>query len=149
MGSVAHQITLVGTRGTAADEAGDSSAVKGNPVAAVEQAVCTGVRNLRALTRVSLRPICTGGLHDSGADGRARRRRAGCACLWRADACVQGVPVARKWACATPLPQGGAKARSSARGQRDVAVCLTSSAASAFVDADQVRSAHCQGGRTL
>ena len=33
------------------------------------------------------------------------------------------------------------------------AVCLTSSAASAFVDADQVRSsplaAHCQGGRTL
>ena len=57
MGSVAHQITLVGTRGTAADEAGDSSAVKGNPVAAVEQAVCTGVLNLRALTRVSLRPI--------------------------------------------------------------------------------------------
>ena len=43
-------------------------------------------------------------------------------------------------ACATPLPQGGAKAESSARGQRDVAVCLTSSAASAFVDADQVRS---------
>ena len=44
-------------RGAAADEAGGSSAVKGNTVAAVEQAVCAGVRNLRALTRVSLRPI--------------------------------------------------------------------------------------------
>ena len=31
--------------------------MKGNTVAAVEQAVCTGVRNLRALTRVSPRPI--------------------------------------------------------------------------------------------
>ena len=44
------------------------------------------------------------------------------ACLWRAQR-----------VCATPLPLGGARARSSARGQRDVAVCLTSSAASAFV----------------
>ena len=35
------------TRGAAADEAGGSSAVKGSTVAAVEQAVCTGVRNLR------------------------------------------------------------------------------------------------------
>jgi len=43
-------------------------------------------------------------------------------------------------ACATPLPRGGDKARSSARGQRDVAVCPTSSAASAFVYAGQVRS---------
>jgi len=43
-------------------------------------------------------------------------------------------------ACATPLLQGGAKAESSAHGQRDVIVCLTSSAASAFVDAEQVRS---------
>jgi len=64
------------------------------------------------------------------------------ACLWRAQR-----------ACTTPLPQGGAKARSSARGQRDVTVCLTSSAASAFVNADQVRSsplaAHCHGGGTL
>mmetsp|Transcript_99855 Transcript_99855/g.160975 ORF Transcript_99855/g.160975 Transcript_99855/m.160975 type:complete len:100 (+) Transcript_99855:323-622(+) len=59
-----------------------------------------------------------------GALTRVRR-----ACLWRA-----------RRACATPLPQGGAKAESSACGQRDVAVCLTSSAASAFVDADQVRS---------
>ena len=42
---------------------------------------------------------CTRGLHGSGADGRARRRRPGkravCACLWRADACAQGVPVVR------------------------------------------------------
>jgi len=37
------------------------------------------------------------------------------ACLWRA-----------RRACATPLPQGGAKAESSAHGHRDVAVCLTS-----------------------
>jgi len=36
-------------------------------------------------------------------------------------------------ACATPLPQGGAKAESSAHGQRDGIVCLTNSAASAFV----------------
>jgi len=149
------------TRGAAADEAGGSSAVKGNTVAAVEQAVCTGARNLRALTRVSLRPLpqwaapegCTAvalmAEHDDaeqvsgqcaracGALARVRR-----ACLWRAQL-----------ACATPFPQGGAKARSSARKQRDIAVCLTSSAASAFVDADHVRSsplgAHCQGGCTL
>jgi len=31
------------TRGAAADEAGGSSAVKGNTMATVEQAVCTGV----------------------------------------------------------------------------------------------------------
>jgi len=47
-----------------------------------------------------------------GALTRVRR-----ACLWRA-----------RRACATPLPQGGAKPKSSAHGQRDVAVCLTSSA---------------------
>ena len=51
------EFLFLGTRGAAADEAGASSAMKGNPVAAVEQAVCMGVRNLRALTRVSLRPI--------------------------------------------------------------------------------------------
>jgi len=72
-----------------------------------------------------------------GALARVRR-----ACLWRAQR-----------ACAMPLPQGGAKARSSTRGQRDVTVCFTSSAALAFVDADRVRSstlcAHFQGGRTL
>jgi len=59
-----------------------------------------------------------------GALTRVRR-----ACLWRAQR-----------ACATPLPQGGTKAKRSARGQRDVAVCLTSSSASAFVDVEQVRS---------
>jgi len=59
-----------------------------------------------------------------GALTRVRR-----ACVWRAQR-----------ACATPLPQGGATARSNARAQRGVAVCLTSSAASAFVDADQVNS---------
>ena len=62
--------------------------------------------------------------------------------LWRAQR-----------AGATPLPEGGVKGRSSARGQRDVALRLTSSAASAFVDTDQVRSsplaAHCHRGRTL
>jgi len=56
----------------------------------------------------------------------ARVRRA---CLW----CAQR-------ACAMPLPEGGAKARSSACGQCDVTLCLTSSAASAFVDADHVLS---------
>ena len=45
------------TQGAAADEAGGSSAVKGNTMATVEQAVCTGVRNVRALTRDSLHPI--------------------------------------------------------------------------------------------
>jgi len=38
-------------------------------------------------------------LNDSGADGRAWRRKTGkqavCAHLWRADACAPGVPVAR------------------------------------------------------
>ena len=58
-----------------------------------------------------------------GARTRVRR-----ACLRRA-----------RRACATPLPHGGAKAESSAHGQRDVIVCLTSSAALAFVNADQVR----------
>jgi len=130
-------------------------------VTAVVQAVCTGVRNVCALTRVSLRPIpqwdilegCTVvalmAEHDDtekasgqcaracGALARVRR-----ACLWRAQR-----------AGATPLPQGGTKARNHARGERDVALRLTNSAASAFVDSDQVYSsppaAHCQGGRTL
>ena len=149
------------TRGAAADEAGDSCAVKDNTMAAVEQAVCTGVRNVRALTRASLHPIPQWAVlkgytavalmaeHDDAkqasgqcarACGALTRVRRGC--LWRAQR-----------ACATPLPQGGAKARNSARGQHDVVVCLTSSAASAFVDADQVPSSpltvHCQSGRTL
>ena len=125
------------------------------------QAVCTGVRNLRACTRVSLRPIpqwaalegCTAvalmAEHDDAGEVSGQCARAGGAltrvhraCLWRAQR-----------AGATPLPEGGTKARSSARGQRDVALWLTGSAASAFVDVDQVRSsplaAHCHRGRTL
>ena len=47
--------------------------------------------------------------HGSGADGKARRRKAGeqavCARLWRTDACAQGVRAQR--AGATPLPEGG------------------------------------------
>jgi hypothetical protein len=153
-------VFVLATRGAAADETGGSSAVKGNTVAAVEHAVCTGVRNLRALTRVSL-PIpqwaalegCTAvALMAEHEDKEQASGQRACACgaltrvrrvcLWRAQR-----------ACATPLPQGGAKARSRAREQRDVAVWLTSSATSAFVNADQVRSsplaAHCQGGCTL
>jgi len=147
-------VFVLATRGAATDEAGGNSAVKGITMATVEQAASTGIRNVRALTRDSLHPIPQWAAvlmteHDdtkqaSGQCARAcgaltRVRRA---CLWRAQR-----------ACAMPLPQGGTKVRTSARGQRDVAVCLTSSAASAFVDADQVCSspltAHCQGGRTL
>jgi len=99
-------------------------------MAAVEQAVCTGVRNVRALTRVSLHPIphwaalegCTAvALMTDPDDAKQASGQCACACgaltrvrracLWRAQR-----------ACATPLPQGGAKARSSARGQRDVTV---------------------------
>jgi len=141
-------VFVLATRGAATNEAGGSSKMKGSTEAAVKQAVCTGARNLRALTRVSLRPLpqwdalqgCTTvalmAEHEDaeqasgqcvracGAVARVRR-----VCLWHAQR-----------ACAMPLPEGRAKARSSARGQRDVAVCLTSSAASAFVDADHVRS---------
>ena len=62
---------------------------------------CAGVRGLRVCTRFSLRPIPggAGGLGGGGGDDRAWRREAGrravCARLWRADACAQGVPVAR------------------------------------------------------
>jgi len=99
-------------------------AVRGNPVTAVVQAVGTGVRNVRAL----IHPIpqwaalegCTAALlmaeHDDAkqSSGQCARAcgaltRVRSACLWRAQP-----------ACATPLPQGGAKARSSARGQRGV-----------------------------
>jgi len=143
-------VCVLATRGAAADEAGGSSAVKGNTVtmATVEQAVCTGVRNVRALTRDSLHPIpqwaalegCTAvalmAEHDDAEHASGQCARA-CGALTRVRrACLQRA----QRACATPLPRGGAKARSSARGQRDVAVCLTSSAASAFVYAGQVRS---------
>jgi len=50
-------VFVLATRGAAANEAGGSSAVKGNTEAAAKQPVCTGARNLRALTRVSLRPL--------------------------------------------------------------------------------------------
>jgi len=114
--------------GASADEAGGSSAGKGITMATFDQAVGTGVRNVRALTRDSLHPIsqwaalegCTVALlmaeHDdtkqtTGQCARAcgALTRVRSACLW----CAQR-------ACATPLPQGGAKARSSARGQRGV-----------------------------
>jgi len=153
------EFLFLGTRGAAADESGGSSAVRDNPVTTIEQAVCTGVRNLRDSTRVSLRPIprwaalegCTAvalmAEHDDAGQASGQCARAGgaltrehSACLWRAQRTG-----------ATPLPEGGAKTRNSARGQRDVALWLTSSAASAFVDADQVRSsplaAHCHRGR--
>ena len=60
-------VFVLATRGVVADEAGGNSTVKGNTMAAIEQAVCTGERNVRAvctgernvraLTRVSLHPI--------------------------------------------------------------------------------------------
>ena len=45
-------VFVLAKQAAAADEAGDSSAVKGNAVAAIRQAVCTGVRDLHALTGV-------------------------------------------------------------------------------------------------
>jgi len=50
-------VFFLATRGPAANEAGGSSVVKGNKEAAVKQAVYSGARNLRALTRVSLCPL--------------------------------------------------------------------------------------------
>jgi len=114
--------------GALGEEAGDNSAGKGITMATVEQAVGTGVHNVRALTRDSLHPIpqwpslegCTVAVlmaeHDDAkqASGQCARAcgaltRVRSACLWRAQR-----------ACATPLPQGGAITRSSARGQRGV-----------------------------
>ena len=112
-------VFVLAKQGAAADEAGGSSAVKGNTMTAVKQAVCTGVRNVRTLTRVSLHPIpkraalegCTAVAlmaeynnakqaseqcaRACGALTRVRR-----ACLWRSQ-----------HAFATPLPQGGTKER--------------------------------------
>ena len=74
--------------------------------------------------------------HDDAEQASGQCARA-CGALTRVHrACLRRA----QRACATPLPQGGAKTESSARGQRDVAVCLTSSAASAFLYAGQVRS---------
>jgi len=113
-------VFVLGTRGVVVNEAGGTSTAKGNTETVVIQTVCTGARNLRVLTRVSLLPLpqwptlqgcmtvvlmteydnteqvsgqCA---RASGALARVRR-----ACLWRAQR-----------AFATPLPQGGAKARS-------------------------------------
>ena len=72
------------------------------PMTTIEQAVCTGERNLRACTRISLRPIlqwaalegCTA-VAQMTTWRRKTGKQAVCAHLWRADACAQGVPVAR------------------------------------------------------
>jgi len=107
------RIFVLATRGTTTEEAG-TSAGKDNTLAAVEKVVCTGVRNLRSLTRVSLGSItqwttlegCTTvalmAEHDDAeyANGQCARAcgaltRVRRACLWRAQR-----------ACATPLPQG-------------------------------------------
>ena len=103
------EFLFLGTRGAAADESGGDSAVRCNPMTRIEQTVCTGIRNLRTYTRVSLRPIpqwasledCTAvalmAEHDDsrqasrqcartcGALPRVRR-----ACWWRAQ---QAVPT--------------------------------------------------------
>ena len=51
------RVFVLATRGAAADEAGGSSVVKDITMATVDQAVCMGVCNVRALTRDSLHPI--------------------------------------------------------------------------------------------
>ena len=111
-------VFVLATRGAAANEAGGSSAVKGNTEAAVKQAVCTGARNLRALTRVSLRPLtqwaelqgCTAVLMAEHDD--AEQASGQCAHACGALACVRRACLWRvKRAFATPLPQGGTKAR--------------------------------------
>ena len=97
-------VFVLATRGASADEAGGISAVKGNTMTAIKQTVCSVVRNVRALTRVSLHPIpqwvalegCTvvvlmveydDAKHASGqcacACGALTRVRS--ACLWRAQ----------------------------------------------------------------
>jgi len=114
--------------GVLGEEAGDNSTGKGITMSTVEQAVGTGVRNVRTLTLDSLHPIpkwpslegftvaVLMAEHDDAkqASGQCARAcgvltRVRSACLWRAQR-----------ACATPLPQGGAITRSSARGQRGV-----------------------------
>ena len=69
------EFLFLGTRGAAAEESGGGSAVRCNPMTTIEQAVCTGVRNLRACTQGFPTPYPavggTGGLHGNGADGRS------------------------------------------------------------------------------
>ena len=94
--------------------------MKGNTMATVEQAVCTGVRNVRALTRDSLHPILQWVVledcmavalmaeHDDAEHASGQCARA-CGVLTRVRrACLRRA----QRACATPLPRGGAKARS-------------------------------------
>jgi len=50
-------VFVLATRGAATNEAGGSSAMKGNTETTVKKVVCTGARNLRTLTQVSLRPL--------------------------------------------------------------------------------------------
>ena len=88
-------VFVLAKRAAAAGEADDSSAVRGNAVAAIGQAVCTGARDLHALREhYTLSPS---GLHGSVADGRARRRSAA------GDsrrAVSRRVPVTRRRVCA-------------------------------------------------
>ena len=141
-------VFVLATRGAATNEAGGSSVMKVNTETVVKQAVGKGTRNLRVLTRISLRPLpqwdalqgCTTVALRAEYDN-AEQASGQCA---RACGAVARVRRARLWraerACAMSLREGGAKSRSSAREQRDVAVCLTNSTATAFVDADHVRS---------
>jgi len=102
-----------------------------------------GCTQSAGLTRESLRPIpqwaAWKGCMAVEVMAEEASGQCACACGARTRVCRACLRRARR-ACATPLPQGEAKAESSAHGQRDVIVCLTNSAASVFVDADQVRS---------
>jgi len=80
--------------------AGHGDAGRARPMAAVGRAVrgCARSACLHAVFPTPY-PGGAGGLGGGGGDDRAWRREAGrravCARLWRADACAQGVPVAR------------------------------------------------------
>ena len=50
-------VFVLATRGAATNEAGGSSVMKVNTETVVKQAVGKGTRNLRVLTRISLRPL--------------------------------------------------------------------------------------------
>ena len=131
------EFLFLGTRGAAADETGCSEREPSDSSRAGSGNRCTQCAYSHSGFYTPYPPVgCTGGLNGSVVDDRVRRRNAGKravrACMWRAYACAQCLWRAQR-ACATPLPHGGARARSSARGQRDFAVCLTRSAASAFV----------------
>ena len=101
------EFLFLGTQGAAADESGGGSAVRCNPMTTIEQAVCTGVRNLRACTQGFPTPYppraalqgCTAvalivehddarhaNRHCTSACGALTRVRS--ACLWRAQRAV-------------------------------------------------------------